>query len=246
MRLLSSLFLAALSVAACSKSSSDKSQGTAAPLPKSADGAARATAGTAETAGVGTGATGGTAQASGAPGGTGDGSAAQIAAGSAAGEVKPPHVDGEKGAPAKGDATVAAKSSWQILDQEGPHGPDDTFNLAISGPASVAPGATARFELTVTPGAAYKINVCDAGEADCTPYPVKLELSPPAGVSIAKPKLTQDDVSAMDKAHLVIAFEAVPDAAGAYAIPAKFKFAVCQAEFCKPRKLEMSFALAAK
>ncbi|MCA9674083.1 MAG: hypothetical protein KC464_03495, partial [Myxococcales bacterium] len=142
---------------------------------------------------------------------------------------------------------AASRSTWQIVEADGTkHGPDETFQLEVVDPAPVAVGGKATFQLKVTPGKSYHVNTCDPGESDCSPYPVKLELTPPAEVQVAKAKLGLGDVAEIDKQHMVLAFDAVPGAAGSHTIAGKFKFAVCQEEACHPRKVEMQFVVAAK
>lgn len=127
--------------------------------------------------------------------------------------------------------------------------PSSYFAVAVDGPEAVAPGAAAAYTITVTPGAGYKVNYCPPEEeaADkCAPYPVKLKVAPPAGVEAPRPEQSEADAVRFDKEALVMRFEARPSAAGEFAVPVEFKFAVCDDSTCVGSKVDFSFALAAR
>ncbi len=142
---------------------------------------------------------------------------------------------------------LPAGVAWQVVVAGERQGPDGSFDLTIEAPAPVPPGADARFRLVVEPGEGYKINVCEPGADDCSDYPVKLSLAPPDGVAAGKTELARDEVVEHIDAHrLVVAFAVTPTAAGDYEIPARLKFAVCEADACLPKRVDLRAPLAAR
>jgi hypothetical protein len=116
--------------------------------------------------------------------------------------------------------------------------------LAIVPPADAKPGAEVVAKITVTPGKGYHVN---------TEYPVKLTLAPPDGVALAKTDFAagghdkaKGDADAFDEQNLAFAVKLTPAANGSYTINGKFKFAVCDADQCLPKKETIAITVAAK
>jgi hypothetical protein len=116
--------------------------------------------------------------------------------------------------------------------------------LAIEPPADAKAGAEAVARITVKPGKGFHVN---------TEYPIKLNLTPPSGVTLAKTELTaggndkgKGDADALDEQNLAFAVKLTPAAGGNYTVSGKFKFAVCDATQCLPKKEDISITLAAK
>ena len=115
--------------------------------------------------------------------------------------------------------------------------------LAID-PVSAKAGSEAVAHITVTPGSGYHVN---------TEYPIKLTLSPPAGVTLAKDKFiagghdkAQGDAAALDEKQLTFAIKLTPAASGDYTINGNFKFAVCDKDQCLAKQETIAIAVAAK
>lgn len=79
--------------------------------------------------------------------------------------------------------------------------------------------------ITITPASAYHVN---------TEYPTAITLEPPAGVKLAKVKLSaggmeksQGDATTFTEKALAFAVKATAEKAGTYDIKGEFKFAVC-------------------
>jgi hypothetical protein len=137
--------------------------------------------------------------------------------------------------------------AWQVVVAGQRRAPDGTFELTIEEPGPVAPGSDARYRLVIRPGDGYKINVCREGETDCTDYAIKLSIAPPDGVAAARTELVRDEaIEAIDEHQLVVAFAVTPTAAGDYEMPARLKFAVCQASSCLPQRVDLRIAVAAR
>ena len=76
--------------------------------------------------------------------------------------------------------------------------------------------------------------------------PITVALTPPAGISVAKPKLSRGDLaqSSPDSARFDIAFEATE--AGPKVIAAEAKFVMCQESACKPVKETLALNIEVK
>lgn len=116
--------------------------------------------------------------------------------------------------------------------------------LAVEPPADVKAGAEAVARITVKPGKGFHVN---------TEYPIKLILTPPSGVTLAKTDFAagghdkgKGDADALDEQNLAFAVKLTPAAGGNYTVSGKFKFAVCDANQCLPKKENISITLAAK
>jgi hypothetical protein len=128
---------------------------------------------------------------------------------------------------------------------------DDRFKLkaeegklAIEPPADAKAGAESVAKITVTPGSGYHVN---------TEYPIKLTLTSPAGVTLAKAELVagghdkgKGDADALDEKQLALSVKLTPAASGSYTINGNFKFAVCDKDQCLAKKETIAIVVAAK
>jgi hypothetical protein len=98
----------------------------------------------------------------------------------------------------------------------------------------VAVGATATASLTITAKAPWHVNA----EA-----PITVALTPPAGVTVQKAKLTRADLaqSTQETARFDIPVSATE--VGKKTINAEARFVLCQAEACKPVKETLALAV---
>jgi len=150
-----------------------------------------------------------------------------------------------QGGPSMGGATPAPSTP------AAPGGDDDRFKLkpeegklAIEAPADAKAGTEAVAKITVTPGAGYHVN---------TEYPIKLTLTQPDGMALAKTTFVagghdkgKGDADALDEKQLAIAVKLTPAASGSYTINGSFKFAVCDKDQCLAKKETIAIAVAAK
>ena len=116
--------------------------------------------------------------------------------------------------------------------------------LAVEVPADAKAGSEAVAKITVTPGKGYHVN---------TEYPIKLTLAQPTGVALAKTDFAaggrdkgKGDADTLDEKALAFAVKLTPSASGSYTISGKFKFAVCDADQCLPKKENIAITVAAK
>ena len=153
------------------------------------------------------------------------------------------------GAPMGGAAKPAGTGPVEVAP---PPGADDDRlrlhpsegTLAVEPPVDVKAGAEAVARITVKPGKGFHVN---------TEYPIKLILTPPSGVTLAKTDFAagghdkgKGDADALDEQNLAFAVKLTPAAGGNYTVSGKFKFAVCDANQCLPKKENISITLAAK
>jgi hypothetical protein len=98
----------------------------------------------------------------------------------------------------------------------------------------LAVGATGTASLTITAKAGWHVNA----EA-----PITVALTPPAGVTLQKAKLTRADLaqSTQDAARFDIPVSATE--AGKKTINAEARFVLCQEQACKPVKETLALAL---
>jgi hypothetical protein len=141
------------------------------------------------------------------------------------------------GAPAMGGVKPAGGAGAPMAGAPGaPGGTDDDRlrlrpeegTLAVELPADAKAGTEAVARITVKPGKGYHVN---------TEYPIKLTLTPPAGVTLAKTDFLagghdkgKGDADALDEQNLAFAVKLTPAAGGSYTVNGKFKFAVCAAK----------------
>ncbi|MBC7977484.1 MAG: hypothetical protein H7138_21120 [Myxococcales bacterium] len=130
-------------------------------------------------------------------------------------------------------------------------GDDDRFKLkpeegklAIEVPADAKAGAETTARITVTPGSGYHVNL---------EYPVKLTLTSPTGVTLAKSEFVagghdkgKGDADAFDDNQLALSVKLTPTASGSYTINGNFKFAVCDKDQCLAKKEQIAIVVAAK
>jgi hypothetical protein len=142
--------------------------------------------------------------------------------------------------PAEGKPTAAAAAAdedrFKLKPEEG--------KLAIEPPPEAKAGSEAVARITVTPGSGYHVN---------TEYPVKLTLTQPDGVTLAKATFVagghdkgKGDADAFDEKQLAISVKMTPAASGSYTVNGTFKFAVCDADQCLAKKETIAIAVAAK
>jgi hypothetical protein len=139
-------------------------------------------------------------------------------------------------APAPPAGAASDDDRFKLKPEEG--------KLAIELPTDAKAGTESVAKITVTPGTGYHVN---------TEYPIKLTLTPPQGVTLAKASFVaggrdnaKGDADALDEKQLAIAVKLTPAAAGSYTVNGTFKFAVCDHDQCLAKKETIAIAVAAK
>jgi hypothetical protein len=110
---------------------------------------------------------------------------------------------------------------------------ESLYEIAKTEP-KVAVGATATATLTIRAKGGWHVNA----EA-----PITVALTPPAGVTLQKAKLTRADLAAssVDSARFDIPVAAKET--GKQTIAAEARFVICQEQACKPVKETLAFAV---
>jgi len=149
-----------------------------------------------------------------------------------------------QGGPSMGAGQAAAKPAAPAADDDRFKLKPEEGKLAIEAPADAKAGAEAIAKITVTPGSGYHVN---------TEYPIKLTLTQPDGMALAKTTFVagghdkgKGDADALDEKQLAIAVKLTPAASGSYTINGSFKFAVCDKDQCLAKKETIAIAVAAK
>ena len=149
-----------------------------------------------------------------------DGTAKQPSEGVQPAEIEGKPVDGEgKVAVANGGAATSKEYALQIDPEE----------------AKV--GQESKVSIRVIPQGEWHMNL---------EYPAKLEITPPTGATVAKPKLEKGDAIKLDEQSLEFAVAFTPSEAGDKTFTGEFKFAVCQEEACVPKTEKLEFQVAVK
>ncbi|HUH03976.1 MAG TPA: hypothetical protein VML75_18395 [Kofleriaceae bacterium] len=111
------------------------------------------------------------------------------------------------------------------------------YTLEIKVPPAAARGKASEVVLTLVPRNGRHLN---------HEFPTKLTITPPAGVTVAKPTLKRSDAETFtdDLATFKVSFTAAD--AGEKAFSGKFKFAVCTDTTCDPQTEQLAFKVSVK
>ncbi|NVB42262.1 hypothetical protein G6O69_30845 [Pseudenhygromyxa sp. WMMC2535] len=143
--------------------------------------------------------------------------------------VAAPEAEGPiAGAPVEGEQKVAEKP--------GASPEDKAYTLQIE-PSEGKVGEEGQVSIRVIPAETWHMNL---------EYPTKLQVEPPAGVTVAKAKLGKDDAVELDEENCEFALSFTPSEAGDKTFTGEFKFAVCQDEACAPKTEKLEFTVAVK
>jgi hypothetical protein len=105
------------------------------------------------------------------------------------------------------------------------------------GSAEGAAGTEATAAIKVVPAAGYHVS---------QEFPMKLTLTPPAGVKLAKTELAKADADQFSEQMLALSVKATAEKPGSYEIKGCFKVGVCDKESCHPKKQPITITVAAK
>ncbi|MBA3541055.1 MAG: hypothetical protein H0T79_15700 [Deltaproteobacteria bacterium] len=103
--------------------------------------------------------------------------------------------------------------------------------LAIELPPDARVGVPTLARLVVVPGKGFHIN---------TAYPFSVNLTTPAGVTVAKARLSggkgeAGDAERLDEGTLAIPLHFTPGAAGDHTVTGTFNFGICKRDLCLTR-----------
>jgi hypothetical protein len=110
---------------------------------------------------------------------------------------------------------------------------DSLYEIAKTEPKMLV-GATATASLTIKAKGGWHVNA----EA-----PITVALTPPAGVTLQKVKLTRADLVASTVDSARFEFPVAAKETGKQTIGAEARFVICQEQACKPVKESLAFAV---
>src|SRR6187401_766208 len=119
---------------------------------------------------------------------------------------------------AVGLALAWAVAAWDAGAVRGDALDGEGYSIAVSTPRECKPGAAVTATVVVRPRAGWKLN---------TEYPFKLELTPAAGVTVAKPVLKKDDARRFAESGVDVDVVMTAGKAGPADVAATIKFATC-------------------
>jgi hypothetical protein len=133
-----------------------------------------------------------------------------------------------EGKPVEGEGKTATAPSGGTTDKE--------YTLQID-PEEGKVGQESKVSIRVIPQGEWHMNL---------QFPTKLEITPPAGVTVAKAKLAKDDAVKLDESSCEFAVALTPSEAGDKTFTGEFKFAVCIDDACVPKTEKLEFQVAVK
>ncbi|PRQ09469.1 protein-disulfide reductase DsbD family protein [Enhygromyxa salina] len=151
---------------------------------------------------------------------------AKPAAGSTDKPAADPAVEGQ---PVDGDQKVGTAAG-----EAG--GENQQYALKIE-PSEGKVGEEGQVSIRVIPSESWHMNL---------EYPTKLQVTAPAGVVVANPKLGKDDAVKFDEQNCEFAVKYTPSEAGEKTFTGEIKFAVCQDTACVPKTETLEFQVAVK
>jgi len=156
----------------------------------------------------------------------------------AAEKVSVPGAGAEQGAAVKGGppgGTATPTSGGGAADNPQFHLQPDEGTLTID-KLQVKAGSETTASVKVDPAAGYHVN---------TDYPTSLKLEAPADIKLDKIDLAKADAKSFTEKLLQFDVKATAAKPGTYEIKGTFKFAVCQADSCHPKKQPITILLTA-
>lgn len=147
---------------------------------------------------------------------------------SATNEPTPPAANPAAPTPASADPCANDDPRFHVKPEEA--------TLTV-GSAEGAAGTEATAAIKVVPAAGYHVS---------QEFPMKLTLTPPAGVKLAKTELAKADADQFSEQMLALSVKATAEKPGSYEIKGCFKVGVCDKESCHPKKQPITITVAAK
>jgi hypothetical protein len=111
------------------------------------------------------------------------------------------------------------------------------FIVEVKAPADVAAGGEGTAQVVLTATGEYHLN---------KEFPTALEVTPPPGVEVPKSKLTVADAAKFEEKTATWEVKFTAKDAGEKKFAASFKFAVCTATTCDPKKEALGWTVPVK
>jgi hypothetical protein len=113
---------------------------------------------------------------------------------------------------------------------------DAAYTVKVEAPP-VKKAEKAKARIHITPGAGFHMN---------KEYPTSIALTPPAGVTLEKPKLTAKDAAKFEEAGADFDVVFTASDVGKKDFTGELKFAVCSANSCDPKREKIAFTVEVK
>jgi hypothetical protein len=140
--------------------------------------------------------------------------------------VLPPNVGGAR-------PTTPRSNKVPVITPAAPGG-DHSYQVRLDVPATMSPGTEGVVRVFVEPKTGWKMNF---------DFPTRLEIVPPAGVSVVKAALSVEDAERFEAKGATFAVKFTADSPGVKQFQGKFRFAVCTDSTCDPKKSELSWSV---
>jgi hypothetical protein len=138
--------------------------------------------------------------------------------------------------PAAAPATPAAAGA--PAEPEGkPHAEGEGYVIEVKAPEHTAPGAEGTAQVLLSATGQYHLN---------KDFPTVLDVTAPDGVTLGKVKLTTADASKFEEKTASWDVKFTAKDAGEKKFGAKFRFAVCTATTCDPKKEALAWVVPVK
>ena len=133
-----------------------------------------------------------------------------------------------------GPVTVEAHQNEPSAAEATDHVTEPNFELRLTAGGPYTTGTAGTFGIALTPSEGWHVN---------QEYPMRVELTAPAGVGLAKSELERTDAAeyADERARFDVAF--TPTASGEHRVLAKVDFAVCTPQNCVPDERTLALVL---
>ncbi|HTM19650.1 MAG TPA: hypothetical protein VL172_04055 [Kofleriaceae bacterium] len=139
-----------------------------------------------------------------------------------------PKPDRKSPPPPQPPASGGAKSEGQHIDKS-------NYVVKVGVAGSYSAGKPGSVTIELTPKSGWHVN---------QDFPTKVEITAPAGVTLAKDKLRKDDATAFGEQLASFRVDFTPGAAGAADFTARFKFVVCNDDNCSPSTESLAWRVA--
>ncbi len=149
-------------------------------------------------------------------------------------KAKPEAGDDKVGEPGAPIAGKPVEGEGKVATAPGGEPGDKEYTLQIE-PGEAKVGEQSKVSIRVVPQGKWHMNL---------EYPTKLEINPPDGTTVAKPKLAKADAVKLDEQGCEFAVAFTPQEAGDKKFTGEFKFAVCEDETCVPKTETLEFEVA--
>jgi len=128
--------------------------------------------------------------------------------------------------------TAMLALSWSPSAQSAP--PDGAhFAVSVEAPPQSEVGKSTRARVRLEPGTGYKIN---------KDYPIKLEVTPPAGLDVERKTQRAPDAVRLDPQQALFEVAFTPKEAGRKEVTAVLGFSVCTPKACEIKKQSLAFS----